>query len=336
MEISSSISAAGKSQLLYYLTALAVLPRTYGDIPVGGRDAAVIYMDTDGRFDSDWLRVVARGIAQQRQTQFESGAGREESTADDLESLLVSCFEHVHVFRPQSSSSLLATLRILDTYLFDLSSHRSASRPVHLLILDSATAFFWQDRLRDEVARTEDIGRPRADIEREREQKQSFYLSDLYADLVRELKRLQSRLGCAIVYTTTVSGGRPIQGSDSHHPAGLFDPYSPSVLSTTRSLSLRPALPAPWGTLPNLRLIVHRDSVRPFPSTMSADDAEKEAPLRQDVVHQGKFSAWVNVWGHEGWPRRVVDGLAARNGGTFAFYVKGAGVEIPVAESMQS
>ncbi|KAJ5181398.1 hypothetical protein N7449_011545 [Penicillium cf. viridicatum] len=309
VEISSSLSASGKSQLLYYLTALAILPRKYGDIPVSGQEAAVVFIDTDDRFDAERLRTVARGIVQQQRGISESSLG------PHLESLLVSSLQHVHVFRPQSSSALLATIHTLDSYLFDLSRHRSASRPLQMIAIDSATAFFWQDRLRDEVARTEEIGRPQAEIDSEREQKKRFHLSDLYTELVRELKALQSQLQCAIVYTATVAGGRASS-------PGHYDQFQ------ARVPSLRPALPAPWGTFPTLRLIVHRSSVRPFPPSMAAHAAVKDAPSRQSVVQQGKISVWVNPWGRDEWPRRIVEAIEANNGGGFSFYMRGSGVEM--------
>ncbi|KAJ5818063.1 hypothetical protein N7474_003654 [Penicillium riverlandense] len=317
LEISSSLSAAGKSHLLYYLTALAILPSTYGDLPIGGRHEAVVFIDTDGRFDADRLRTVAREIVRQR---VPSDVDNKPST-EDLETLLVSSIQHVHVFRPQSSSTLLATICALDTYLFDLSQHRSASRPLQMIAIDSVTAFFWQDRLREEASRTETIGRPQKEIDGLRESKQLFSLSDLYADLVKELKQLQRRFGCAVVYTATIPGGRPANTNDA---SGPFEQYMARP-------SLRPALPAPWGTFPALRLIVHRSQVRPFPPGINTQDAEREAPLRQSVVDQGKFSACVNAWGSEEWPRRVVDGIAARKGGRFAYFVRETGVELPLS-----
>lgn len=334
LEISSSLSAAGKTQLLYYLTALAVLPRHYGDISVGGQEAAVVYIDADDRFDAERLRVVAQGIVKRAQVSVPEGSTeRNEAprslTEDDLKTLVTSSLQHVHVFRPQSSSALLATLSSVGAYLYDLSRHYSASRPLQMAAIDSATAFFWQDRLRDEVARTEDIGRPRAEIEQEREKKRSFYLADLYAELLKELKRLQGRFGCAVVYTTTVSGGRPPATNRSGH-SGPLGPYDQAP---TRTPALRPALPAPWGTFPTLRLVVRRDTVRSFPPAMSAHDARRDAPMRQGVVRQGKFSAWVNAWGREEWPRRVVDGVDFHNGGCFSFYVRETGVEIPLPDS---
>lgn len=328
VEISSSVSAAGKTQLLYYLTASMILPRSYENIPLGGQEAAVIWIDTDDRFDADRLRVVARGIVHQARQTLDPDALNEDaggSCSEELEAMLASSLQHVHVFRPQSSSAVLATLCSLDSYLYDVSRHNSASRPLQMLSIDSATTFYWQDRLRDEIARTEDIGRPRAEVDAEREQKQSFYLSDLYTELVKELKRLQSRFGCAVVYTTTVTTGRSPFNSNSE-PGG---PYG-SVPS--RIPSLKHALPAPWGTFPILRLVVHRDSVRPFPPAVSAHDAQKNASMRQDIVSQGKFSAWVNAWDREEWPRRVADGVDWYNGGSFSFYVQETGVKIPQSD----
>lgn len=324
VEISSSSSGAGKSQLLYYLTATAVLPLTYEGTCTGGRDSAVVFIDADCRFDADRLRTVARGILQERLREQPGGI-----KPSDIECILLASLQHVHVFRPQSSSSLLATLHNLDTYLFDLSRHLSSNRPLQAIIIDSASAFFWQDRLRDEISRTEEIGRPLADLERDREQKQSFYQADLYAELVKELKRLQLRFSCAVIYSTMTWTGKSSASlhAQSHRPSGPFDLYNPPVFSKTPAL--RPSLPAPWGTFPTLRLLVQRDSVRPFPPSMTARDAEQDAAMRHEVVRQGKFSGWVNGWGQEEWPRRVVDGVERLNGGMFVFYARGQGVEIP-------
>jgi RecA/RadA recombinase len=328
VEISSSLSGAGKTQLLYYITARTILPRIYGGISIGGLEAAVVWIDADDQFDVYRLQNVARGILREaREPADEEIIEKDTKLFSDaqLTELLTSSLEHVHVFRPQSSTALLATLCTLHKYLYDLSRHHSASRPFQMLVIDSVTAFLWQDKLRDEVARTEDIGRSRAEIDQQRVLKRTFHLSDLYAELVHELKRLQSRFGCAVIYTTTVSSGRPSASNTS----GQSGPPGPYDRPPSQTPSLRPALPAPWGTFPILRLVVYRDTVRPFPPAMSAHDARKDAPMRQSVVRQGKFSAWVNAWGREEWPRRVIDGVNWYNGGYFSFYVRATGVEIP-------
>ncbi|PWY86551.1 hypothetical protein BO94DRAFT_557006 [Aspergillus sclerotioniger CBS 115572] len=336
VEISSKLSAAGKSHLLYYLAAVAILPSVINGVPLHGRESAVVFLDTDGRFDAERLRTVLGGIVKARikalvenPTKVISADGKSFDCSDeDIKNMLVTCLQHVHVFRPQSSSALLATLQHLDTYLFDLTRHLSSSRPVHAIYLDSANAFFWQDKLQDEIARVGDIGRPAADLERERTQKESFHIADLYSDLVAELKRLQRLFSCGVVFTSTVQGkSAGAQGNSGYQPSGPYDLYTPGP-SVPRTPSFRSALPAPWGTFPTLRIVVQRDTVRPFPSTMTAHNAQRGASQRQVVVGRGKFTGWVNGWGREDWPRRVLDGLEEKNGGKFAFRVGQDGVDI--------
>ena len=308
VEISSASSAAGKSQLLYYLTAMAVLPSTFNDTHLGGLTAAVVYIDTDGRFDAERLQSVARGIVAQKTRQPDHTG---------METMLATALQHVHVFRPQSSCSLLATLQTLDTYLLDLPRHYSSVRPLHAIFLDSASAFFWPDRLRDEVARIEDIGRPYAELERERRLQQSFHISDLYAALVAELRRLQRRFGCTIVYTATAhTTGRPSVSNPASGPFDLYTPGEERSRSRVRAPSLRPLLPG-WGAFPTLRLVVGREAVRAFPPGAIAGEAQRVAAARQDAVRRGQFWARVNAWGEEEWPQRVVEQIQQKGGFPF-------------------
>ncbi|GIJ88051.1 hypothetical protein Asppvi_006967 [Aspergillus pseudoviridinutans] len=342
IEISSVSSAAGKTHLLYYLTAIAVLPSTINGIRVDGRASAVAFIDADGRFDSERLRTVACGLIDKKLKAHSSTGSGESPEAlipppllatEELESIIVASLQHVHVFRPQSSASLLATLESLQAYLLDISRHYSSHRPLHAIFIDSATAFFWQDKLHDEVARTENIGRPVAEVQHERKQKRIFFLSDLYAELVQNLKNLQRYFGCIVAYTCNTLNGRSVTGYQSHsqstqQQSGPFDLYNPANVTAPRSMpSFRCPLPAPWGTFATLRLVVRRDAVRPFPPMMTARDAQRDAIMRQNVVLEGRFLGWVNEWEREEWPRRFVDGLKDRNGGVFSFHVGRGGVE---------
>ncbi|PKX88730.1 putative Rad51 family DNA repair protein [Aspergillus novofumigatus IBT 16806] len=342
IEISSISSAAGKTQLLYYLTAIAVLPSTVNGIRVDGLASAVVFIDADGRFDAERLRTVACGLID-RKLKAHSDAGTRESpegqtdqpvfSTEELESIIATSLQHVHVFRPQSSASLLATLESLQAYLLDIARHYSSHRPLHAIFIDSATAFFWQDKLHDDVTRTENIGRPVADIEHERNQKRIFFLSDIYAELVQRLKNLQRHFGCIVVYTCNTINSRSITGYQSHsqstqQPSGPFDLYNPSNQTAARSMpSFRCPLPAPWGTFATLRLVVRRDAVRPFPPMMTARDAQRDAVMRQNVILEGRFLGWVNEWERGEWPRRFADGLKERNGGVFSFHVGRGGIE---------
>ncbi|KAL2855358.1 hypothetical protein BJY01DRAFT_231681 [Aspergillus pseudoustus] len=317
VEASSTSSGAGKSQLLYHLTALAILPSELDGVQLGGFGSAVVFIDTDGRFDAERLCTVARGIIQSRLQIVDLTS----SLAQSIEATLLAALQHVHVFRPQSSLALLATLQSLDEYLLDLSRHLSASRAVHAIIIDSATAFFWQDKLQDEIARTEDIGRPTADIERERLQKENFYLSDIYADLVAALKRLQHIFDCTVIYTTISFNGKMVEKSRE-----MYGSYNPLDTAFPNMPSFRSPLPPPWGLFPSLRLVLQREPVRPFPPSATLSEAQRDAPMRQEIVMRGEFVGSVNGWGREEWPRRLLEGLKRRDGGIFGFRVGREGV----------
>ncbi|KAL4879307.1 hypothetical protein BJY04DRAFT_97077 [Aspergillus karnatakaensis] len=321
IEISSTSSAAGKSQIISYLSALAVLPSELNGIPLGGLNSAVVFIDSDGRFDVERLRTVARGIVQNK---IQASADYRSSSAsldDTIEAMIVASLQHVHVFRPQSSLALLTTLQSIEVYLLDLPRHASTSRPLHAIFIDSATAFFWQDKLQDEIARTEEIGRPAAELEIERQHKKTFYLADTYADLVTALKRLQQIFDCAVIYTTTSFGGRLMEKPFA--PSGSYNPLD-SILNTP---SFRSPMPPPWGLFPTLRLVLNRGAVQPFPPGVAVQEAQRAASMRHEIVMRGEFVGSVNGWGREEWPRRILEGLTRRGRGQFTFDVGRDGVK---------
>ncbi|KAL4953524.1 hypothetical protein BDW69DRAFT_184393 [Aspergillus filifer] len=315
LELSSISSAAGKSQVLYHLSALAVLPSESNGTALGF-NSAVVFIDTDGRFDAERLRSIARGIVQSRLQSEDEGA------PEAVEAMIMASLQHVHVFRPQSSSALLATLQSTDTYLLDTSRHTSSNRAVRAIFIDSATAFLWQDRLAEEIARTEEIGRSAAEIERDRLERGTFHIADLYADIVAALKRLQHIFDCAVIYTTTSFSGRSAPNTNSSVPYGSYNPLDTALTGPT----FRTPLPPPWGLFPTLRLVVQRDTVRPFPPMITVAEAQKDATIRQGVVMRGQFLGSVNGWGREDWPMRILEELKRRGGGTFGFRVGKQGV----------
>ncbi|KAL4974071.1 hypothetical protein BDW66DRAFT_92937 [Aspergillus desertorum] len=316
LEISSTCSAAGKSQVLFYLAALAVLPFEFKGILLNGFNSTVVFLDTDGRFDAERLRTVTRGIVLDKlgnRVEFDT------EYHDSVESMIFASLQHVHVFRPESSLALLSTLQSLDAYLLDLSRHASRNRTLQAIFIDSATAFFWQDKLRDEIARTEDIGRPAVEIERERLRRDNFHIADLYADLVASLRRLQSIFDCAVIYTATFFGGR-----STEKPVMPYGSYNPLDVAL-QTPSFRPPLPTPWGSFPTLRLVLQQEVGRPFPPGATVQEAARDAPLRQEVVMRGEFLGSVNGWRREDWPRRILEELK-RRGAQFAFTVGRHGV----------
>lgn len=321
IEICSPGSGGGKSQLAYYLIAMSVLPATFNGAKLDGQNGAVVLVDNDGRLDARRLSVVMRGIIQRglRGSAANTTLSAEEYHAEDtqsrdldtdIQSLINNSLQHIHVFRPQTSSSLLSTLRSLDTYL--LSRHlqptsstaatttTTGSRPLHAIFLDSASAFYWTDRLRDEIRQTQEIGLSGTEIQQRRDSHASFHMSILYADIAAELRRLRIIFDCAIVYTTWGITPRLSFLSSTTSPSSAAGEVGVAGGGHSHIWSgpptFKPHLPAPWNsTFPDLRLVVQRDYVRTYPSTASPEEWKQDAPIRQEVVRRGKFSAWVDT-----------------------------------------
>jgi hypothetical protein len=133
-------SGAGKTSLLYLIIAQAILPATFSSITdLGGRDAAIILFDPLHHFSVPRLASVLLSLITRKLPHPHDQL--EESSKPNLLSLVQKSLDHVHIFRPQSWSSLLATLHWLPDYLFNASSHKSTHRRIHSLILKDTDAF---------------------------------------------------------------------------------------------------------------------------------------------------------------------------------------------------
>lgn len=272
---------------------------------LGGQNAAVVVLDTDTRFSVLRVAQVMRGyISQclQRQQQQQSSttpsnhtvAGNrysgpeprvsETDTAIATETAIREALKHIHIYRPQSLRSLIATITALPIYLFDASAHHSSTRRVGVILLDSASAFVWSERAEDEMARVPgstfagDAGIGGA--------KAAASSSSRWAELAACLRTASTTLHCPVVYTawnlsSPHSTGAGVGGGGG---AGQF------------SASIRPQLPPPFGTLPTLRLVISRRHVRKFAPGMSGEEAIREAGDRQTVVERGVFDVEFNRW----------------------------------------
>ncbi|KAI9758945.1 MAG: hypothetical protein M4579_002685 [Chaenotheca gracillima] len=173
-------TSSGKTSIIYYLTAILTLPESLADptqglgvtnISLKGRGSAVIILDTDGRFSPSRFKQVIKGhILQHVEVGPNSGgkAGPDVSRSSEtqhkplslrapepspstndgiIDDLVFTSLKHVHIIRPSSTESLQSTLeRSLPEYLLH-ATHPSQNRPVGAIILDSADAFSWSDRL---------------------------------------------------------------------------------------------------------------------------------------------------------------------------------------------
>lgn len=317
IEITSPGSGDGKTSLLYYITAVGILPSSLEGIQLGGKESAVVFLDTDFRFDAARLREVLVGITREKlHAHYTQHDIAQSNIKKALELMIDECLRHVHIFRPHSSSSLLATLRTLESYVLHSTEHLSHARRLHAIILDSASAFYWQDRREAEILNIPGVREERAaqqtpgstspsDLE-------NLSISQVAQETILSLRHLQRVFSCVIAFTTWgLQRALPQRyGQDPHS-------YSHSL---PNPLSFRPHLPWPWLTFPTLRLVVSRDTVRASAPFMTVGEEGLDAPSRQAIVARGEFSAWVDMWARESWATGVAERVMAKGG--FGFWVR--------------
>lgn len=271
-----------------HLTAVAVLPRN-----MGGKQAAVVIIDTDGRFSVPRLaHQIKRQVSLNQ---------KEDITTSEVEDIMLLSLKHVHIFSPQSLLSTIATINSLQSYLFNPTRHHSFDRAISFIALDSASTFYWQHRTEtdDAILLTSTSTGAIKPTSR----------SNGHIQLAASLKNATRTFNTSLIFTSW------------HNGAPLKDPTSNLGPDAQ---SFRSSLPSPWPNLATLRLIVHRAPVRKLPVEMSVEDALRETESRQKVVEKGKAECFVNEFGVE---ESVMQILRASGAG-FDFYITEGGVEM--------
>jgi hypothetical protein len=255
-----------------------------------GKNSAVVFLATDAHFDVQRLVQVMENHIRQRIHNTQQGAANEDQsdrispqmTDESITGLIRSSLQHVHIFRPHSLASLIATLRTLPTYLFSPHEHFSSTRPLHSVILDSATSFYWQYRSEQESLRVAALDR----VPGQGGSEASPKLSATYDQLVYELKSLSQRFCCPIIATTTsfAPASRSGNQSRSFGPGGPPPPEEPVA---------RNQLSSPWPVFSTLKIRVERQHVTRFAPMISFEEAITERAERQKLVEGGRFIASV-------------------------------------------
>ena len=233
IEIASQAPGSGTTHVIYLLAATAILP-----INLGGKESSVAILDTDNTFS------VPRLVQQLRLT----------LPPDSPPSTVATALSHVHIFRPQSLTSLHATLQSLPDY-FIKGSHPSTHRPLSFLALDSLTAFHWQTKAAEEDRAFANQHFPEAEPPGEAS---STTNNTPQPDLPTLLKSTATALAAPLLLT-------------SHSVA----------INTPRS------------ALPTVRLTASRRTVRIFPPTISVTEALHEAGDRQRAVEASSWEVRV-------------------------------------------
>ncbi|KAL8707738.1 MAG: hypothetical protein Q9220_007258 [cf. Caloplaca sp. 1 TL-2023] len=128
LELVGATPCSGKKQLLYHLIAGLLLPSTYNDIPLSGLNSAVVLYDLTHSFS---LLRLHDNLASR--IHLLTPPSSNPLSDEAITSLIHDSLTHLHVFRPSSSLSLLATLAAMQSYLSTTTAHYSANRPLGAL-----------------------------------------------------------------------------------------------------------------------------------------------------------------------------------------------------------
>ena len=293
IELVGASPCSGKTQLLLYIAATALLPATYRGVELGGKEGAVVWLDTAGRLDIIRLRDIMYNYVLgciRRSNPKPSGLD-----GPSLQELLATSLQHLHIFRPQSSQAFMKTLEVLQIYLFDNRRHISSARRLHVMIIDNISAYHWQDRAEEDEEQAGDRWRKNSFIEGNR-------------NITEALKMLQKVFECMILVGNW--GLNPIERNE-------YGSY------------LRPHLPAVWNNFVAVRLIVERDKVVKFVPSMSAEEALEDDPRRQEAVQASRFSAWLNRWDCSRWGNDILRSVECLDDkGRLSFEVTTLGTKI--------
>ncbi|KXT15689.1 hypothetical protein AC579_134 [Pseudocercospora musae] len=296
IEITSQRPCSGKTTLLYQMVVTAVLP-----FHLGGRQTAIIFLDTDNHFS-------ATRLAQQMRKTIVMHIKEDFVDEGSLSQVVDESLKHVHVVRPQSLSALITTINDLPNYLFNPTKHKSFDRAISFITLDSASAFYWQSRADTENAALHASFKMKDSATKVQQQ------SAGYNQLAASLKNASRILSAPVIYTTR-DFNPPQKTSGGGHTSAFF---------MSESHSIRPSLPPPWPNLSTLRLIVRRAPIRSLPVEVTVEDATRETEMRQKVIAQGKFECFVNEWGLS---ERSLQNLQEK-GNMFDFFISTQGIQI--------
>ena len=301
LEITGATACSGKTQILYHLISISLLPVKYRDMADFGKSYAVVLLDLSSKFSVLRLyNVMCDRVSSICSTNSFAIPDAEVS------SLVSDSLMHIHIFRPQESSSLQATVDSIPSYLLTQHSlHVSANRPLGLIAMNDLSAFLWQDRLdADEESDPSTTAR--------KEKANNSLFLQRYRSLVSSLRHIQQLFSCTIVATNWA--------------------FAPTT-SVANHRGLRPHLPSVWNNFCTVRLVVERDRVPKFGPGMSAEEAVNEKQQRWEAVEQSGFSGRINWWGSENWRDEVGEGLGGLGrGGSFHLEVTNMGIIIHDSE----
>ena len=282
VEVFSTVSAAGKTTLLYHLTAVALLPHEYG-----GKGSAVLWLDTDNSFSAFRIAQVMSHAMNKTKSK----------TTRSIDDIVTSAIQHLYILTPTSSTSLLQALISVPDYVRTHTSHTSPNRPLSLLVLDSATAFTHQDRFDADIARLE--AGPNIDTSHSNAPSRT-------SQTITALRQIQQDFECTIIFTTT-------QHTAKSRPRPTQRPNQ----KPHQTIPAEPPSQTPWTSFATLTIHISRIPNPQFAPNMTLEECLRDREKRQESVLKGRFAVDLNWEGSDMWPVSVRDavGEMERRGG---------------------
>lgn len=137
-------AVSGKTHFLYHLAAHCLLPKEL-DVPakctvhLGGWQSSVVVLDCDARWNLSRLRGILI-------TRLNMACGEENTSFIDTSAVALESLSRLHIFRPQSSIQLAATLENLPKYHME----KMPEENIRFLFVDSISSFHWIDKWQPE------------------------------------------------------------------------------------------------------------------------------------------------------------------------------------------
>ncbi|KAA8903018.1 hypothetical protein FN846DRAFT_70185 [Sphaerosporella brunnea] len=272
IEITSMNTASGKTHIVYYLSALCTLPAYHHGVSLSGKSSAVLVFDTDGRFDVHRLRAILRSHILHC---FEAGPMR--ISAQELDNITQSALDHVHIFRPQSSRSMVEMLKGTATYLLNLGIHKSSQRRLDAILVDGMSAFYWQDRFNW--------------VGTEKGVTGSLENYDL---IVHYLRALSTSFGAFIVST---NWGLHINDAVPDSPEARNTVGTPITAVSPASPAFRSHLPSCWAKFVDVKLILERSAPTTNRREVSTGKGMQKRNATQLATKQHEICGWVDIRG---------------------------------------
>lgn len=319
------LPSSGKTTLLLYLAATAILMRNAHvridrqvlEIPIGGKEETVVWIDCTGRFDIDRLAVLVRHQIVTLVTRYRAPKGIGAPRDEEIDSLVDECLSRLHVFYPSSMLQLAATVQNLPEW-----TKTNAFDELGTVLIDGMSEFAWIDQF---------------ELEQKQQQQQQFAATTTAAEtaaragytrpaeqpplrlLVTAIARLRRTIAPLVFITQwvfrphsilrhTSQDGFPFY---SHHYAPPFWPSISSPPPPPASAAADPLDPptlgdGQWPTFPlALHITTHPRKKPVFRKGIRFDQVvaeQRRAAQEREKAYQGQGvgTARANVLGTEG------------------------------------